>query len=155
MTTPGMSMLIATATVGSLMWVRVAGCCARRYQVKRITGTKARELEIVGGRGAKRTLVDGGDTIWLRNSTGRTPEHRRVVSLAHPTRVTATLEPDTTAQTGLFDLYPPDPPSELDRYRRALQQIRDMLAGRKSTGELLEGPPEQVIADVGHALLVR
>ncbi len=88
MTTEEMSEAIAAAKVGDYVLVQHTGSDrAVRYRVARTYGGRARQLELVGVRGAKRVLVDGGAQIWLREVTGgqrratKDEAHRRVTSV--------------------------------------------------------------------------
>lgn len=88
MTIEQMSEAIAAAKVGDYVLVQHTGSDrAVRYRVARTYGGRARQLELVGMRGAKRVLVDGGSQIWLRESTGnqrrasKDEAHRRVTSV--------------------------------------------------------------------------
>lgn len=79
---------IANCHVGTELRIRYVGGSATCYMVTAIKGDKARELELIGKRGAKRWLVDGGDRLWLRDPTaakrkGRNESggHRRVLSV--------------------------------------------------------------------------
>lgn len=79
---------IANCHVGTELRVRYVGGSSTCYMVTAINGDKARELELVGKRGAKRWLVDGGDRLWLKDPTaakrkGRNESggHRRVISI--------------------------------------------------------------------------
>ncbi len=86
---------IANCHVGTELRIRYVGGSSTCYTVIAIKGDRARELELVGKRGAKRWLVDGGDRLWLKDPTaakrkGRSESggHRRVISvqvLASPT----------------------------------------------------------------------
>lgn len=71
MNAAAMSSCIASLKVGDFVWVRYAGGGPNgtRYRVAKIKGKKARELELLGDRGAERRLIDGGDKIWLRDPT--------------------------------------------------------------------------------------
>ena len=51
------------------------------YTVQRCVGLAAVELELAGVNGAKRTLIDGVHTIWMRRETRRGSECRRVTDL--------------------------------------------------------------------------
>ncbi len=88
MTSEQMSEAIAAAKVGDYVLVQHTGSDrAVRYRVARTYGGRARQLELVGVRGAKRVLVDGGAQIWLREVTGgqrratKDEAHRRVTSV--------------------------------------------------------------------------
>ena len=88
MTIEQMSEAIAAAKVGDHMLVQHTGSDrAVRYRVTRVYGGRARQIELVGVRKAKRVLVDGGSQIWLRESTGgqrratKDEAHRRVTSV--------------------------------------------------------------------------
>ena len=88
MTIDQMSEAIAAAKVGDYVLVQHTGSDrAVRYRVARSYGGRARQLELVGVRGAKRVLVDGGAQIWLRESVAgqrratKDEAHRRVMSV--------------------------------------------------------------------------
>jgi hypothetical protein len=88
MTIDQMSEAIAAAKVGDYVLVQHTGSDrAVRYRVARTYGGRARQLELVGVRGAKRVLVDGGAQIWLRESVAgqrratKDEAHRRVTSV--------------------------------------------------------------------------
>lgn len=44
--------------------------------------------------------------------------------------------------------------ADLARHRRVLQQIDEIASGKRRSGREFDGIPEQVVADVGHALRV-
>ena len=71
---------IANARPGDIMVVRDTGG-EYEYAVRQSVGTLARELELVGVNGARRTLIDGVHTIWMRRETRRGSECRRVTDL--------------------------------------------------------------------------
>ena len=74
-----MRSLIAEAQIGDAITVRDTGG-EHTYTVTGHTGSVARELDLVGARGAKRRLIDGAHTIWLQRQTKRGLEYRRVIA---------------------------------------------------------------------------
>lgn len=85
-----MAAIIARARIDDSILVRVAGGRDKptSYRVAgKGTSSIARELYLVGQRGAERWLVDGGSDVWIRESTGgqrrarKDEGHRKVRSL--------------------------------------------------------------------------
>ncbi len=72
-----MNTVIAAAQVRDSIVVRIGGR-ASTYKIIGIAGNKARELRLEGRCGSQRVLVDGGDSIWIREASTR---HRRVTSV--------------------------------------------------------------------------
>ncbi len=200
-----MNTIMAAAQVRDSIVVNVDGR-ASNYEILSISGNKARELRLKGRRGSQRVLIDGGDSLWIREASTRRGGHRRVAYVGLLPWITrARLDSVLTGQwqteveiaAAIFGVHQPtvqqlrfismsigqfgcgesswrapgplryrDPRqvAESDRDRegaeqltriRELQQILELARGIKPSGSELDGElPEQVVADVGHALRI-
>jgi hypothetical protein len=124
-----------------------------RYRVARTYGGRARQLELVGVRGAKRVLVDGGAQIWLRESVAgqrratKDEAHRRVTSVracdAHGQRLdTAEVWQDVGQK---LDFYVDSPTPVVDIARAQLPEGYEVGTAGAGYVAILEGDqPEEV-----------
>jgi hypothetical protein len=154
MTSEQMSEAIAAAKVGDYVLVQHTGSDrAVRYRVARTYGGRARQLELVGVRGAKRVLVDGGAQIWLRESVAgqrratKDEAHRRVTSVracdAHGQRLdTAEVWQDVGQK---LDFYVDSPTPVVDIARAQLPEGYEVGTVGAGYVAILEGDqPEEV-----------